>query len=87
MVEVGLVTWYNYTGEVFRRSPTGSGGPSDRGWAYYDGATGTTSGQDGEAGGGSAAQSVVDRFLSTGACTVGWEVWVDGDQRCKADGS
>ena len=86
IVEIGLVTWYDYSGTVFRRTPTGSTEFADRGWAYHDNFAGSTSGQSSGLSGGTP-QSVVERFIESGACTAGWEIWVDGAKRCRADGT
>lgn len=76
---MGYMAWYKFWGSEGPASgPSGSG---SRGWGYYSSATGATSG----AGDGSWI-TAVETWLSSGACTVGWEIWVDGDMVCDSRG-
>jgi hypothetical protein len=85
-VELGPITWYNYTGSVYL-ADWGTPGPGDfggRGWGSHDTETSTTK------GGGTipaGAQDAVDRFLAGLGCTAGWEIWVDDKRACDAFGN
>ena len=57
----------------------GGGGFEHNGWAYKDVTV--------ESGVGAGWQTALNAYLGSGACTAGWEIWVDGDQKCKADGT
>jgi len=79
-VLLGPVTWYDYVqGEVDLADNDASGGSSTRGWA--DDESGNVTGV-----GDGGAQQVVDAYFG-GLCTVGWEVWVDGVEKCDAVGN
>lgn len=60
------------------------------GWSYgeytYD-ASGTILTVRVENGAGDGWRSALDAYLSGGGCTIGWEIWVDGKQRCRSDGT
>ena len=59
----------------------GGGGDLVRymGWSY-----GTNSGQNenGTGGNGNDWQFVLSRWKGSGTCTLGWEVWFDGQRVC-----
>ncbi len=60
------------------------------GWSYGEytySATGTRIAVRVENGVGDGWRGALDEFLSGGGCTPGWEVWVDGEQRCRVDGT
>ena len=73
-----MTTWaYEGMGGVRQnRSPGTSGGPSSSGWAFRDATRGFDSGSD------AGWFSVLSLYVNYGTCTAGWEVWVDGDQKC-----
>lgn len=81
---VGFTRWYDYTGSIYRRgSSPGGSGSGGRGWAYS--VTGDQW-RNGE-GQGEDWNDVLDTWWQSGGCTEGWEIWVDGDQKCDADGN
>ena len=57
---------------------TGSG---DAGWAYENYSLGVESGST------VGWQTALQRFNDTGACTEGWEIWVDDRKVCNQDGT
>ena len=69
----GIFT-YNYNGTTFRVSVQGTTGS---GWAWYDSGTGFS---NGVAPGWGIALST---YLGNGQCTGGWDIWVDGIEKCR----
>lgn len=82
IVEGGFVDWFKFDGEVWTRdNPDSGGNGGGRGWAYSK--DGTQNG-DGTSGTINDWQTALNNYLTTGTCTQGWEVWVDGVQVCSA---
>ena len=81
-VMVGAILWYDYQGEIDLASNSAGGGDDTRGWAYSNNGS-----QSGMGNGGPTPQSVINRLLGGGGCTVGWEVWIDGAMACDAKGN
>jgi hypothetical protein len=83
LVQHGFVRWYHWeNGQFWRQGYGGPGGGGERGWGWYDSNSGQYYGA-----GGIEFRAAVDAFLEHGTCTAGWEIWVDGVQRCDADGN
>jgi hypothetical protein len=61
-----------------------SGGGASRGWAHQ-----RLTGEEyrNGAGQGEDWRDVLDRWLYGGEWTVGWEIWVDGEMACDAQGN
>jgi hypothetical protein len=77
-IAVGRTWGYDSPGGVrFNRTPLAGGG-SEGGWGWDD--------DNGQNGDGGSWQAAVDTYLGGGGCTPGWEIWVDGDQKCDANG-
>lgn len=77
---VGPIVSFNFTGTIMHNpngGPTGGG----RGWAYKDDQVYV------ENGVGPGWREALDRFLSGGGCTQGYEIWVDGTLKCDANGN
>lgn len=75
----GKDRWYDYTGVIYLNpvNPSGGGGGSGWGWSSWDRTNGA----------GSGWQTALSAFLGNGNCIGGWEIWVDGVQRCDAFGN
>lgn len=83
---VGVVTLYNFEGDVYRTADNGSGGGSNRGWAYEDD-DGTITGVGAIWGSdGSDPTIVVTTWAGRHYCWEGWDVWINGEQVCSASG-
>jgi hypothetical protein len=79
-VEGGWHTWYDYTGQVYLHvGGTAMGGPGG-GWAYA-----TSDGFQNGMGDGDWG-SALSTFMLRGTCTYGWEIWVDGTEKCNEYG-
>jgi len=78
---VGPMVSFNYTGTVMFEPASGTGGSDAGGWAYSNIEI------EVENGVGDGWRDALDTFLSGGGCTKGWEIWVDDDQACDANGN
>jgi len=72
-VEVVALIVRNHQGAIYRSARPGTS--STAGWAWY--ANGCESGNS---NGWAAAMSY---YLTTGNCSMYWDIWVDGEQKCK----
>lgn len=74
---VGYLEPFGYSGTsgVSNKAPATAGG-----WAYKDSNTTNGNSTDPEA----SWQQALDSYLTSGTCTPGWDIWVDGTQVCAA---
>lgn len=84
-VHMGQVTTYGYNGILELAPSNGTGPGRGRGWGARFGSTDSGSGNGWGSGG--SWQEALAKYLDTQQCTVGWEIWIDGAQRCRADGT
>ena len=84
-VRAGYTVVYDVTGRVtLNPDGPGGGGPSgheERGWAYHSSASGSSNGT------GVHWADALLGYIEDGVCIVGWEIRVDGDQKCDAYGN
>lgn len=76
---VGVISWYRFYGTM---TPTNGypGGFGGRGWAWHNSGSGYSNGEGGD------WQSVLQAYLTSGTCTPGWEIWMDGRMVCNSRG-
>lgn len=83
---MGKNIYSNYTGQIIRNGATSGGGEdeTERGWAssYSDETTGAST-----ESAINSPSAVILNYVSHDECTIGWEVWIDGDLKCNADGT
>lgn len=75
VVIMGYTSW-DYTGSVYA-NPTGISGGGEGGWGYYNSSNGFSNGDD------VGWQNALSTYLSGGGCMAGWDIWVDGVQKCE----
>jgi hypothetical protein len=78
----GYHLWYDYNGSIFGTPGSSSGGSTGRGWSWHSTGTGYRN-----AGGQGSWEAALDSYLSGGGCSYGWEIWIDGVQKCDEFGN
>lgn len=70
--QMRLFQTYDYVGDII----VGASGSAGGGWGYVNQETGYQNGI------GDGWQEALNGYLSGGYCTPGWDIWVDGVQKC-----
>jgi hypothetical protein len=79
-VHIGRVTTWGYSGELVYAGGNGTEPRKGRGWSASN--SGVSTGE-----GSADWRQALQKYLDENVCTEGWEIWVDGVQMCRADGT
>jgi hypothetical protein len=75
------MTVYNFNGTIEQARTAGSGyGEGDPGWSWATNDTYTS-------GAGDESMFATIEYVQSGVCVKGYDVWIDGEHVCKADGT
>jgi hypothetical protein len=80
-VEGGWHRWYDYTGWPYLAPGGWTNANDGRGWSWTTSSTGYRN------GGGMGWQNALDKYMNGDGCTRGWEIWIDGNQKCDSFGN